>query len=97
MTELIAGHSYETTLTEKEVGKVLYLGSSYKSYRRWSQSHHGCVHILVFRNGVGGIECKRFNEYELPDGKLKIRVFSRQKISPLEREFIDELLKKAGL
>lgn len=94
MTELSAGQIYETVLKEEKVGKVLYLGTSYKNYIRWHQNRHGGVSIIAFKNKVGGIECWRFNEYELLDGKLKINFPLRQKISPLERKFIEDQLNR---
>ena len=94
MTELIAGQIYEAVLKEGEVGRVLYLGISYKNYRRWHQNLHGGVRIIAFKNKVGGIECWRFDKYELLDGKLKINFPLRQKISPLERKFIEDQLNR---
>ena len=90
------GEVYETILKGEEVGKVLYLGSSYKNYTRFFQGHNGRIHLIAFKNKVGGIECWRFHdhEYELSDGKLKIRVPFKQKISRVEREFIEIKLNK---
>lgn len=94
MNELIAGQNYEAVLKEEEVGRVLYLGPSYKNYFRWSQNHRARAHLIAFKNKLGAIQCRRFydNEYELLDGKLKIRVPFKQKISPLERKFIEDQL-----
>ncbi|MEK6840638.1 MAG: hypothetical protein AABX79_01665 [Nanoarchaeota archaeon] len=93
------GEMYKAISEGEEVGKVLYLGSSYKNYIRFFQSHNGRVHLIAFKNKVGGIKCLRFHdhEYEFIDGKLKIRVSFKQKISPLERKFIDDLLRRWGL
>ena len=91
---LVAGKNYEAVLIEEEVGKVLYLGVSYKNCLRWSQNSRARIHLIAFKNKVGGIQCRRFydNEYELLDGKLRIRVPFKQKISPLERKFIEDRL-----
>ena len=94
MSELIAGQIYETVLKEEEVGRVLYLGTSYKKYISWHQNSPRGVRIIAFKNKVGGIECWRFNEYELLDGKLKINFPLRQKISHLERKFIEDKLNR---
>jgi hypothetical protein len=94
MSELIAGQNYEAVLKEEEVGRVLYLGTSYKNYIRWHQNRHGVVRIIAFKNKVGGIECWRFDQYELLNGKLKINFPLRQKISTLERKFIEDQLNR---